>query len=268
VDAPARSGRGNSPDIATVLLKYGAKLNLIDSRELTPTLVAERGGFWKTATVLHAYTLARAVNRGWAPFISVPPADGLSASIGGVVQGRLLWKGQPIAGATVYVEDDPAFGSARYGSTTTDNQGRFSMTGVPPGQKRVGVNGNQRVSWISGGEPFVTAAEQSRMVVRSFNQDFHVCHVFDLGSPAQNESVGSRPVLRWDAYPDAKGYIVHLFDRTSWTVLGWRLGDGATSVQVDSDLPPGSYQWRVDAVAAGGDVIACSAAPRGFIVHP
>ena len=261
---------GNSPDIATVLLKYGAKLNLIDGRELTPTQVAERGGigFWKTATVLHAYMLARAVNRGWAPFIYVPPAAGLSASIGGVVQGRLLWKGQPIAGATVYVEDDPAFGSARYGSTTTDNQGRFSITGVPPGQKRVGVNGNQRVSWISGGEPFVTAAEQSKMVVHRFNQDFHVCHVFDLGSPAQNESVGSRPVLRWDAHPDAKGYIVHLFDRTSWTALGWRLGDGATSVQVDSDLPPGSYQWRVDAVAPGGDVIACSAAPRGFIVHP
>ena len=48
---------GNSPDIATVLLKYGAKLHLIDSRELTPTQVAQRGGiaFWKTATVLHAY---------------------------------------------------------------------------------------------------------------------------------------------------------------------------------------------------------------------
>jgi hypothetical protein len=185
-----------------------------------------------------------------------------------LVQGRLLWKGQPNAGATVYVEDDPAFGSARYRSTTTDDQGRFSMTAVPPGKKRVGVNGNHRVSWISAGEPFVTAAEQSKMVLDSFNQDFHVCHVFDLGSPAQNESVGSRPVLRWDAYPGAKGYIVHLFDRTSWTVLGWRLGDGATSVQVDSDLPPGSYQWRVDAVAPGGDVIACSAAPRGFIVHP
>ena len=253
-------------DLATVLLKHGARMNVVDGREQTPTVVAERGRFAKTANVLHAYARAQSENSNEMPLVYVPPAAGLPASIAGVVKGRLLWNGQPVAGASVYVADAPWVGSGRHGTATTDDQGRFSFTGVPPGHMYVGVNGDQRVAWISVGEPFVTH-DGSAMTVRPFNQDFHVCTLFHLRSPARDESVGSRPVLRWDAFPDAKSYAVSVFDKTSSIARQWIIGAGVTSVQIDADLPPGYYEWRVDVAGAGGDAIGCSVAPRGFVVQ-
>ena len=100
--------------------------------------------------VIRAYAAARTANSsGVVTTVYVPPAAGLPASIGGVVQGRVLWNDQPVAGATVSVADIPRHGSARYGTTTTDDQGRFSMTGVPPGDRYVDVKGDQRVFMIT-----------------------------------------------------------------------------------------------------------------------
>ena len=42
----------------------------------------------------------------------------------------------------------------------------------------------------------------------------------------------------------------------------------ATRVQVDPDLPPGAYQWRVFAYNAASQMIGCAVAPRTFIVRP
>jgi len=44
----------------------------------------------------------------------------------------VVWNEQPIAGAIVYVADDFKAGSVRYGTVTTDEQGRFFIPGVPP----------------------------------------------------------------------------------------------------------------------------------------
>ena len=106
------------------------------------------------------------------------------------------------------------------------------------------------------------------MTVRRPNHNLHVCKTFDLGSPAHNESVGSRPTLRWDAYPDARRYVVDVFDRTSSIAMQWTVDAAVTSVQIDADLPPGSYEWRVNAVNATGRALGCSVAPRGFLVEP
>ena len=258
----------NSAGIAAVLLKYGADLSVRDSRELRPIQVAVKGGFDETVNVIRAYAAARAANSGAVPTVYVPPAAGLPASSGGVVQGRVLWNDQPVAGATVYVADIPSHGSARYGTTTTDDQGRFSMTGVPPGNRYVDVKGDQRVFMITmDGEPFVTS-ERSTRTVRLSHHNLHVCKNFDLVSPAPNESVGSRPTLRWDAYPDSRRYVVDVFDRTSSIAMEWIVDADVTSVHIDADLPPGSYEWRVNAVNATGRAIGCSVAPRGFLVEP
>jgi hypothetical protein len=161
----------------------------------------------------------------------------------------------------VYVADDSNQGSVRYGAVITDDQGRFSIAGVPPGSKYVGVNGNQRVFWISSGAPVTMAGSP-------FTRDFHLCKGFALGSPANNASVGSRPVLRWDTYPDAARYVANVFTQNNQIVFDRATQADVTSVQLDVDLPPGSYQWRVNVFNAAGQVIGCSFAPHGFIVHP
>jgi len=100
------------------------------------------------------------------------------------------------------------------------------------------VNGNQRVFWITSGAPFT-------MTGSPFTRDFYLCKGFDLGSPANNESVGSRPVLRWDTYPDAARYVANVFTQNNQIVFDRATQANVTSVQLDVDLPPGRYQWRV-----------------------
>ena len=41
-----------------------------------------------------------------------------------------------------------------------------------------------------------------------------------------------------------------------------------TSVQVDVDIPPGPYRWRVNAFTAAGQMLGCSFGPRAFTVRP
>jgi hypothetical protein len=177
------------------------------------------------------------------------------------VQGRVLWNGQPIAGATTFVADN-ASGSVRYGTATTDDQGRYSISGVPDGRRVVFVQGDPRV--------FGASSATFTMTASPFTQDFHLCKVFQPVSPANNESVGGRPVLRWDPYPDAVRYFAVVLSQNK-TVFsrGGPQGDLAgTSVQVDVDLPPGAYQWRLFAYNSAGQMIGCASQLRVFTIRP
>lgn len=188
-----------SAEIVSVLLEHGADAAVRDARGLTALQVAEQGRFTEVAGVLRAVTPAASVaappaNTPAAPSSASPPPPG-----GGVVQGRVLWNGQPVPGAIAYVADDFKPGSVRYGTATTDEQGRFVLTGVPAGSKFIVVNGNQRVFWVTGGTSFT-------MTAAPFTRDFHLCKGFDPVSPAPGETVGARPVFRWEPYPDAVRY--------------------------------------------------------------
>jgi len=254
----------NSDAIVATLLKHGADRNARDAKGMTALEVAEQGGFAAAARVLRLTAPAPTVTPAATPTVAsppnvpVPPASARSSSTGGIVQGRVLWNGQPVAGATVYVADDFKPGAVRYGTVTTDEQGRFSFSGVPEGSKYVGVSGNQRVFWIGSGTPFT-------MTVSPFTRDFHLCKGFDLASPAMNETVTNRPVLRWDPYPDAVRYLAVVMSANTQPVFTRPLTE--TSVQVDVALVPGRYQWRVNAFNAAGQMIGCSYAPRRFTVR-
>ena len=75
----------------------------------------------------------------------------------------------------------------------------------------------------------------------------------------------SRPVLKWDPQPDAVGYSVQVWRLSpERRYIGvFRKGDRdpriqTTSVEVDVDMSPGDYYWRVDAINSAGHVIGCN----------
>jgi ankyrin repeat protein len=258
----------NSAGIVAVLLKHGADLTARDGKGLTALEVAERGGFADATRILRtsAAVAPPRVTASPPPVAAlpppvVPPAPPRSASTGGTVQGRVLWNGQPVAGATAFVADSPP-GSLRYGTATTDDQGRFSISGVPEGPRVVFVQADPRV--------FGPSSATFTMTASPFTQDFHLCKIFQPVFPSNNESVAGRPVLRWDPYPDAVRYFaVVLSQNKSVFSRGGPQGDLAgTSVQVDVDLPPGAYQWRLFAYNSAGQMIGCASQLRVFTIRP
>ena len=175
----------------------------------------------------------------------------------GTVQGRVLWNELPVSGATVYATSEYNFNSTRYGSARTDAQGRFSISGVPDGQKFLYVFGNRPEFWTTAVTPFTMVAGTGTVA-----KDSYLCKFFDLVSPRNDESVrSSRPILRWNPYTDAVDYAVRVLPRGQ-NVFRFSRGDRdphptVTSVQVDVDLGSGEYTWRVDAFNAAGHMIGC-----------
>ena len=191
-----------------------------------------------------------------------------SNAVSGTVRGRVLWNEQPVAGATVYATSEYNFNSTRYGSSETDTQGLFAVTGVPEGQKYLYVFGNRPEYWVTAVTLFKMAGSET------VAPDTYLCKGFDPVSPKENETVTSgRPVLQWKPYPNAASYATRvllngqnrfIFSRGDTSAP--RLSE--TSVQVDVDLSAGAYTWRVDAFNAAGHIIGCSFYPRTFTVRP
>src|SRR5712664_2122426 len=78
----------------------------------------------------------------------------------GTVEGRIFWNEQPVAGAHVYATSEYNFSSTHYGDATTDGEGRFSILGVPAGQKYLYAFGTGRPFWVAAVTPFVMIAGQ------------------------------------------------------------------------------------------------------------
>ena len=192
--------------------------------------------------------------------VAAPPAPDANA-----VEGRVLWNEQPAAGARVVATSLYDFSSTHYGEAITDTGGHFTIRGVPVGEKYLYVFGSGPEYWVSAVTPFVMTDEGA------IAADTYLCRGFEGISPARGDSLRvTRPLLRWNAYPGAVDYAVRVIREGERNFLFSR-GDrdarvATTSVQMDVDLPPGTYNWRVDAFNQFGHIIGCTRYPQPFVI--
>jgi len=178
----------------------------------------------------------------------------------------VLWNEEPVAGARVVATSEYNFSSTHYGEATTDGNGHFSISGVPPGQKFLYAFGNRPEYWVTAVTPFQMPGAASIVA-----PDTYLCRKFDALAPEPGESLAiSRPLLRWTVYPGAIDYAVRVIP-VGQNMSAFSRGDRdarlpATTAQVDVDLPPGQYNWRVDAFNGQGHIIGCTQYPRSFVV--
>lgn len=193
------------------------------------------------------------------PIPTTPISTSTPVIPSGMVQGRVFWNELPVIGATVYATELYDFSSTRYGSATTDENGHFSISGIPEGGKYLYVFGNQPEFWAAEVTPFQMVAGTGTLA-----KDTYLCKGFYPISPKEGEAISTgRPILQWGTYPDAVGYAVRVIrvGESRFLFSGGESPDNrilGNSVQVDVDMSPGEYRWRVDAFNAAGHIIACS----------
>jgi len=260
-DLQARDKNGATPlhwaaqkgDVVAVqvLLRNKAPVDARDSRGLIAIQSAQAQGRTDVIAIFRQFAVT-------------PPPMGAA----GTVRGRVLWNEEPLAGARITVTSEYNFSSTQYGRAETDSLGRFSISGVPEGKKYLYVFGNQPAFWVSAVTPFEM---KSGLDVTA--PDTYVCKGFDPVSPAKDESLKTnRPLLSWNPYPNAVDYAVRVIRKGAGT-FDFSRGDRdprirGMNVAVDRDLPPGEYDWRVDAFNAAGHLVGCSYYPRSFKITP
>ena len=188
----------------------------------------------------------------------------LVKSIPVTVHGRVLWNEQPVAGVPVYVRECSA-ATPRYGPATTDPQGNYTLSGVPDGRICIDPRPpNVQEFWTAS-----VASFEALPGIEATAPDAYICKLFRPISPRPGEPVSQvRPTLKWNPFPDAASYGVQVWrfspERRYMSVFsrgGERNRDDrieATSVQVDVDMSPGEYFWRVDAYNRAGHVTGCN----------
>ena len=183
------------------------------------------------------------------------------ASGTGNVVGRLLWNGQPVIGVPVMLCDEIEFFGGCQGAeydTTTDDSGIYVFADIPPMTYGLTFHALESDSWVyitSGlldAQDFEVVADQTLNVGDNNVIKYDVISI----SPAEDAEISeARPVLEWEAYPDAayyevtldsdRGYSVFLFEETQ-----------ETSITPTKDLLTCGYGWYIKAYNSSGVQIA------------
>ena len=174
-----------------------------------------------------------------------------------VVQGRIVWNGQPFADVVVKLCSDWRMLGGCKGieyKATTGADGQYRIEGVSPGKynfaTQIPGQANE-TGWLGKS---VDAQAGQTVTVR----DASVVK-YDLKpvSPTGKATVDSRtPTLIWEAYPGTSTYKLYAAGGSPLKTIVNFVEVTATQYTVPAALEPGEYHWRAYAYNAGGSEIA------------
>ena len=262
-EAPETLFISSNPDGASIYLDQ----NLIGNAPATLRIPTGKHFVRLTMSGYHPWTNEIAVQDGsearlHANLVKTTPAT---------VHGRVVWNEQPLAGVPVMARECTV-AQPTFGPVTTDSKGNFTITGAPDGRICLSARPPNMEEFGSSSPAMV----EIQPGIETTAPDVHLCKLFTPITPKLNESIGqARPALKWNAFPDAVTYAVavwHMPERQYVAVFSRGQQNRTeriegTGVQIDADLSPGEYFWRLEAFNRSGHVIGCTASTR-FTVTP
>lgn len=177
----------------------------------------------------------------------------------GIVEGRILWNSQPIAGVTVKLCTDwVAFKGCETKEYTaiTGDDGRYRIEGLPTGKYDFITSLSDQESghwWIGKSADVVSGQIVTIDDVSVSKSDLK------LTAPANGTTVTTdRPTLEWEPYPDAAYYEVSVLriQPLDATVDDEKVSQA--SYVFKNPLAPAEYGWSIRAYTAAGVEIAKS----------
>ncbi|MCL5429017.1 MAG: carboxypeptidase-like regulatory domain-containing protein [Chloroflexi bacterium] len=183
-----------------------------------------------------------------------------AAGAGNVV-GRLLWNGQPVIDLPVKLCDEIEFFGGCQGQeydTTTDSSGVFVFADIPPMTYGLTFHSLESDDWMYFTSGILDARDFEVTAGDVLNVGDQNIVKFDvqLVQPAEESQVSqARPVLEWQAYPEADYYEITLSSQRGYSIF---LFDELqeTSIASTEDLLNCNYGWYVKAYNDQGIQIA------------
>jgi hypothetical protein len=195
----------------------------------------------------------------------------LVKTIPSTLHGRVVWNEQPLAGVPVTVREC-AVSQPNFGPVTTDVKGNFTIDGVPDGRVCVYPRPANPQEFSTSSPAMI----EIQPGIETTAPDSYLCKPFTPLTPKVNESIAQvRPILKWNPFPEAVNYSVQVWHQPERRYASvFTRGQGnreerivGNSIQVDVDLAPGEYFWRMEAFNRSGHVIGCVNAIRFTVVQ-
>lgn len=193
-----------------------------------------------------------------------PPQDysGPAPQAGtGNLYGHLMWNGSPLVEHNIQICTDANYMNECESSAfpaTSDADGAFVITDVPPGEYEVMVHAIDQEKWLDARylvELFSTVDIQPDKCVTTGNINVIKYDLFQK-SPANNSKLDeARPVLTWDDYPNAAYYEVYWGVEEGQAIYGDERTD-ISEITAQADVPTCQYSWKVKAFNAQSIAIA------------
>jgi hypothetical protein len=179
----------------------------------------------------------------------------------GNVVGLVLWNGQPVAKAAVWLcekFEGACKGVYQYRANTDDN-GYYIFKNVTPGKYLVAIN-SFSTSWFifyfdTQGNRMQTVSAGENLILEPWN--IWKLDLKPIAPKSQQVLSNPRPVFKWEAYPDADYYQIFIqqynpHDLNSVPKIVANIRVDGTEFTPEEDFISCQYFWQVDAYNAQG----------------